>query len=347
GRPNFRFCIDGGILSEISHNERLEYKQDYITPQNNKFSINYLESIDFKKILKAWRDFMRGKRSRNDVNQFSFNLTDNLWKLFFDLKNKNYKHDIYTEFKVVDTKTRIIHKAGVRDRIVHRLIYNGLYDFFDKRFIYSSYSCRKNKGTHKALLEYDKFFRKLTKNYSQNGFVLKFDIRKCFASINHDVLLDILDRNIQDKDILDFCKEIILSHNPGLPLGNLTSQLFVNVYLHELDFYAKQNLKIKYYIRYADDIVCMFENKKEAENMNLKLKSFCSEILKLETHKEEIKTLYSGVDFLGWKQFEKHRILREKTRKNIINKYNNSNKHSYDGLMKWGNTKKIYDKIGT
>lgn len=307
-------------------------------------------------IYKAWLNFRKGKKYKQDVVDFELNLISNLKKLREDLVSGRYTHDKYRHFTITETKKREIHKASVRDRVVHHLLYNTLYSYFDKKFIYDSYSCRKDKGTHKALLRYQHFSRKVSNNYTKQVHVLKFDIQKCFASINHNILKSVLERYIEDKDILYLLFKIIDSHSQGIPLGNLTSQLFVNIYLHELDFYCKHTLKLKYYIRYADDVVIFLDRKevdkkqedeyedKAKETIN-KIGIFCNVNLKLNIHKVEVKTMYSGVDFLGWIHFPKFRVLRKVTKSKMLKKVIQKNINSYIGLLKWGSGWKLKNKI--
>ncbi len=310
-----------------------------------KYNIKYENLITKENIFRAWNNFKRGKTSKDDINEFALKIGDNLLDLYHELINQKYIHKNYFEFVKHDIKKRLIHKASVRDRIIHHLIYENSYNYFDRYFIYDSYSCRVNKGVHKAIKRYEYFGRKISENYTKQVWVLKFDIKKCFASVDHDILLKILFSKIEDERIFNLLKITIKSFDKGLPLGNLTSQLFINIYLHELDFHCKQNLKIKYYIRYADDVICMFENKNETENIINEIKIFTREKLKLEIHKVSIKTIYSGVDFLGWAHFPKHRTLRKVTKNRMFRNINEKNIASYMGLLGYGNTNKIQQYI--
>ena len=131
---------------------------------------------------------MSGKRKREDVNEFAVHLVDNLLDLFQEFQNETYAHGSYEEYIIYDPKKRIIHKAHVRDRVVHRLLYNAMFRYFDRRYIYDSYSCRIGKGTHKAQVRFRYFVNKMSKNYTKPCYILKFDIKKCFASIDTRVL---------------------------------------------------------------------------------------------------------------------------------------------------------------
>ncbi|OGD41546.1 hypothetical protein A3K33_03150 [Candidatus Azambacteria bacterium RIFOXYC1_FULL_41_20] len=316
-------------------------------------NLEYIISID--NLLEAWKEFIRGKRNKKDVQEFSLCLMDNIITLHQDLASETYRHGGYHAFNISDPKPRNIHKANVRDRLLHHAIYRILYPFFDKTFISDSYSCRLGKGTRKALNRFHLFGYKASSNNTQTCYVLKCDIQKFFANIDHKILLDILELYIPDKGIIWLLKEIVGSFESkpevGLPLGNLTSQLFVNIYMNEFDQFVKHKLKVKYYIRYADDFVILSDNKKELENLIFPISKFLFENLKLQLHpnKVSIKTLYSGVDFLGWVNFLHHRVLRTSTKRRMMRRIIESPTpeilNSYLGLLGWGNARKLEEQI--
>ena len=320
--------------------------------------------VSVENLLSAWQEFVRGKRSKPDVQQFSINLIDNILQLHEDLVNKNYRHGGYHQFKISDPKPRDINKASVRDRLVHHAIYRILYPFFDKTFIAGSYSCRNNKGTHKALEKFQRMFYQMSRNNTRTVWVLKLDIKKFFASINHEVLKDILAKHIPDKDILWLLDNIINSFPPvdksndryfyqhiGLPLGNLTSQLLVNVYMNEFDQFMKHQLKAKYYIRYADDFVILSHNKQELINQLSIIQTYLETKLKLTLHPNKIflNTFASGIDFLGWVNFPTHRVLRTATKKRMMKRIKNNPRdatlQSYLGLLKHGDAHKLSQEV--
>ena len=274
-----------------------------------------------------------------------------------ELLNKIYRHGGYQAFKINDPKPRDIHKANIRDRLVHHAIYKILYPYFDRKFIYDSYSCRIGKGTHRAMNRFRNFSWKVSKNNTLTIWILKCDIRKFFASIDHNILENILAKYIDDSDTLWLLGQIIGSFNSenfrgvGLPLGNLTSQLLVNIYMNEFDQFIKRKLKIKYYIRYADDFVFMSENRNLLKNILSEIKNFLRSKLKIRPHPDKvyIKTLASGIDFLGWIHFPDHRILRNATKWRMYRKLSehptNKTYQSYKGLLEHGNTWKIERKL--
>lgn len=234
---------------------------------------------------------------------------------------------------------------------MHHAVYRVLYPFFDRTFISDSFSCRNEKGTHRAINHFRDFFCKVSKNGTRTCRVLKCDIKKFFASIDHEVLSDILKRHIPDLNVVRLLKEIISSFSIrreiGLPLGNLTSQLFVNIYMNEFDQFVKHQLKAKYYIRYADDFVILSADRMRLKEMIVSVAEFLHTILKLDLHPDKIfiKTLNSGIDFLGWVNFPDHRVLRTTTKRRMLKRIegnkNLATANSYLGLLKHGNTYKI------
>ena len=288
--------------------------------------------------------------------EFSLHLSENIFNLHTNLKTKTYIHGGYHAFKISDPKPRDIHKATVMDRLLHHAIYRKLYPFFDTKFIHDSYSCRKWKGTHRALDRFTDFGRKVSRNNTKTCWILKCDVRKFFASIDQNILTDILRFHNLDNDTIWLLQTVISSFSSieigkGLPLGNLTSQLLVNVYMNEFDQYVKHRLKATYYIRYADDFVVMSRDKIELQDMLTQVRFFLKDNLKLELHpsKMSITTIASGVDFLGLVHFPHHRVLRTMTKKRMFQNLRDNPKpetiQSYLGMLRWGNGYKIQETV--
>lgn len=315
------------------------------------------EVISVGNLVLAWKAFEKGKKNKVDVLKFSERLMDNILALHYDLASRMYTHGGYKAFKISDPKPRDIHKASVRDRLLHHAIYRMIYPYFDKKFIRDSYSCRNGKGTHKATSRFKQHCNKVSKNNTRTCWVLKCDIRKFFANIDHRILMDILEKHIEDKDILWLLRGVVVSFNTkgktdkGLPLGNLTSQLLVNIYMNEFDQYMKHVLKAKWYIRYADDFVMVSCNKKELEQSLSKISHILKEKLELELHpgKVSIKTLSSGIDFLGWVHFPTHSVLRTSTKRRMIKRIKECPEDkticSYLGMLEHGNGHVIRGEI--
>ena len=327
---------------------------------------SFEEIISTENLLLAWREFLSGKRNKPDVQQFALHLSDNILQLHEELANFSYRHGGYHAFNISDPKPRNIHKASVRDRVLHHAIYRLLYPFFDRTFIADSFSCRMNKGVHKALGRFREFGRTVSKNHTRTLWVLKLDIKKFFASIDHEILFKILQSHIPDRNIVwllqkviqSFCtrqlthdRGLVVKNARGLPLGNLTSQLFCNIYMNEFDQFVKHKLKAKYYIRYADDFVILSADTNRLVRQIDQIRLFLKEKLSLELHPNKIflKTLASGMDFLGWVNFPDHRVLRSASRRRMVRRLKESQGYetlqSYLGLLGHGNAYKLRQKI--
>ena len=317
--------------------------------------IDYSNLISLENLFQAWSEFRKGKNKRIDVQTFERNLEDNLFELHNCLKNKTYYHGNYQSFYVNDPKQRHIHKAVVADRVVHHLLYTFLYSLFDKSFIFDSYSCRLDKGTHKGVKRLKQFARKISQNHTQSCWALKCDIKKFFASVDHKVLLSLLKEKIKSENILWLLEQVIHSFETekgkGIPLGNLTSQIFANIYLNELDKFVKHKLKIKYYLRYADDFIFLSEDKESLLQYINELKKFLENELKLELHpkKINIRRLDNGIDFLGYIILPHYILPRTKTKKRILGKLKEKmgsenfkqSLQSYLGYLKHANAFKL------
>ena len=312
----------------------------------------YNDIISLKNLHEAWTEFVSDKKYKKDVSQFSLNLSENIFALYRELKDRTYVHGKYQAFSINDPKPRIIHKASVRDRLLHHAIHQVLYPYFERLFIFDSYSCRILKGTHRALNRFRDFGKSASFGHTKTCWVLKCDIRKFFASVDQDILVEIVARHIDDFDTISLIRKVVESFNSGkewigLPLGNLTSQLLVNIYMNEFDQFVKHKLKVKYYIRYADDFVILHQDREYLQHVLPNISGFLSEQLKLSLHpdKVSIKTLASGVDFLGWVHFPNHRVLRTATKKRMLRRVaENSSPEtldSYLGLLNHGNGYKL------
>jgi len=287
--------------------------------------------ISLENLFLAWDKFKNGKQKKQDVQQFEWQLEENVFKLHRDLKYKRYKHGAYSSFYIHDPKQRHIHKATVRDRILHHAVFTVLNPIFEPTFIPNSLSCRINKGTHKGIDILDQVLRQISSNSFKPCFVLKCDIKKFFETIDHRILLNIVGKRIKDDDAIWLLEEIIesfsskystLFERKGLPIGNLTSQLFANIYLNEFDQFVKHKLKAKNYIRYTDDFVIVAGEWLYLENIAIPIRSFLKEMLALKLHpkKVTIRKFHQGIDFLGYIVLPHHRLLRIKTRQRIFRK---------------------------
>ena len=279
----------------------------------------------------AWGTFKIDKKNKDDVQKFEWQLEKNIFRLHRKLRDKTYKHGPYVGFYIHDPKRRHIHKASVRDRVLHHAVFSIINPIFEETFIYTSFSCRVNYGTHKGVEALERSLRTIARNGTRPCFALKCDIRKFFNTVDHDILLSILKKRIIDADTMWLLREIITSfttspvsadRHSGLPIGNLTSQLFANVYMNEFDQFVKHKLKVRYYIRYTDDFIIVSENEQYLFSLIPLITEFLKTRLALEIHPRKIviRKLHRGIDFLGYLIFPKHRLIRTKTRRRIFTK---------------------------
>ncbi len=287
--------------------------------------------ISLENLFSAWDEFKKDKRKKKDVLEFEWNLEENIFKLHEELAAKTYGHSPYTSFYINDPKQRHIYKAEVRDRVLHHAIFSVLNSVFEVAFIPNSFSCRIGKGTHKGVEALVKILRQVSDNGHKPCYALKCDIKKFFDTVNHKILLEIICRKIKDRDVIWLIKEIIGSYQTnysalferrGIPIGNLTSQLFANIYLNELDQFVKQILKVKFYVRYTDDFVIAADDTAYLKLINLEIKKFLNNNLDLRLHpnKISIRKFSQGIDFLGYVLRPHHRLIRSKTKKRIFKK---------------------------
>lgn len=273
------------------------------------------------------------------MQEFEFHLEDNIFKLHEDLEESTYSPGNYQQFEVTDPKRRIINKASVRDRVLHQAVYQILYQTFDKTFIYDSYSCRNNKGTHKAFQRLIMLTRQISKNFTESCWGLKMDVRKFFDSIDHAILLNLLDERTDDPRLMKLLSDIVRSFSfcqgKGMPLGNLTSQLFANVYMDPLDKFVKHSLRAKHYVRYADDFILLSQNPDELMRYLIEINIFLKEKLKLQIHPHKIslRKLHQGIDFVGYIALPNYQIPRSKTVKRIFKKADEMDSYNLEKAM--------------
>lgn len=293
-------------------------------------------------IFTAWHEFKKGKQAKPDVQIFERFLEDNIFAIHGELENKTYRHSQYETFHISDPKHRIISKATVSDRLVHHLVFKKLYNIFNPEFIFHSYSSRENKGTHLAVKNLSNCLRRESRNYTRTAYVLKCDIKKFFQSISHKKLLQLIERKVSDKNLLWLIEEIIGSffclwitsaererelqenflEKKGVPIGNITSQIFANIYLNELDWFIKKELRIKNYFRYADDFIITHSDANYHRKILSRIDKFFKDELKLELHPKKVSLMkfHNGIDFLGYVVLPRYKVLRTKTKRRMFKK---------------------------
>lgn len=290
---------------------------------NNLFSRIY----SFESLYKAYLKAQSCKRYHGDVLRFRQNLEENLIQLQNELIWKAYKTGEYRTFYVYEPKERLVAALPFRDRVLHHSLVAVIEPIWERRFLYDSYACRKGKGTHAGADRIQDFLVRAKRKWGQ-VYCLKGDISKYFPSIDREILKQLLRKRIACKDTLWLCDEIIDSAKKlndgipkGVPIGNLTSQLFANVYLHELDEFIKHDLRQKYYVRYMDDFVILGENKLYLHGLRIEISNFLENNLSLKLNsKTQVFNAKHGINFLGYRIWSTHRLLRNDSKRRMKRK---------------------------
>lgn len=297
----------------------------------------YPQIYDFSNLESAYIKARRGKRFRDEVAQFSFNLESNLIQIQNELIYKSYHTGQYRYFYVRDPKKRLVAALPFRDRVVQHALCNIIEPLFEERFIFDSYACRIGRGTHAGADRVTYFLIK-TQNKWDRVYCLKADIAQYFPSINHSALKKIVQKRIACPDTRWLINEIIDSGGDaaacprGLPIGNLTSQLFANVYLDQLDHFVKETLGEKYYVRYMDDFIILGGDKQHLWAVKKEIEGFLNNELDLHFNgKTGIWPISQGVDFLGYRIWPTHRLVR----KSSIKRFKRSLR-AFENLFKEG-----------
>lgn len=320
--------------------------------------------FDIHNILKAYYSCRKGKRNSLYALCFENNYEEKIYNLAQDLITHRYRIGQSTCFVITYPTIREIFAANFTDRVVHHLLINHIGEKIDKTFIYDSFACRKSKGTISGVKRLRKFINKIILDKRSRGYYLKLDIRSFFYSIDKQILFSILiekinclDINTNDKEELIWLSSKIISHNPcmsykkkgstkilkslpkdkslftttfgkGLAIGNLTSQFFANLYLDKLDQFVKRELKVKYYLRYADDMLFLSKNTKDLKNIEIDVTKFLKEELKLDIkgNKTKYGKISEGIDFLGYIVKPEYTLNRRRVVNNIKKKLHYFNK---------------------
>ena len=276
----------------------------------------YPQITSFDNLLLAAKKSQKGKRYKNSVLKFNYNLESELLRLKTELETKTYQPGKYKTFTIIDRKPRMISAAPYRDRIIHHALCNIIIPIFEKTFIYDTYANRINFGTHKALRRFTKFSR-------SSRYVLQCDIVKYFPSIDHQILKEIIRRKIKCQDTLWLIDQIIdgsneqipvltnfpgdelltsINRRKGLPLGNLTSQFFANLYLNNFDHFIKEELKVKKYLRYVDDFALFSDDKEFLATARQEIETYLTNLrLKIHPVKSQLFQTKKGATFVGFR----------------------------------------------
>lgn len=275
----------------------------------------YPQIWSFENLLAAAKKAQRGKRREAEVYAFNAGLEQNLLQLQEELRDQTWKPGAYRDFYVYEPKKRLVSAAPYRDRVVHHALCRVLEPIWERMFIFDSYACRIGKGTHKAADRYTQFSRKAR-------YVLKCDIRRYFENVDHAVLLGEISRYVKDQGVLWLVRTILESNGTrpaatpgrGIPIGNLTSQFFANVYLNRFDHWMKEEQGFSFYIRYVDDFVVLANEKAVLHQALAAIEArLAAQGLSVHPAKRIVFPVAEGCDFMGYRIWPDHRRLRPKT----------------------------------
>ena len=277
----------------------------------NTYKKLYDRVASFENLYLAAKKAQKSKRFKDNTAKFNYFFESEIILLHEELLSGEYQTGGYIKFLVFEPKRRAISAAPYRDRVVHHALCNVIEPLFENSFIYDTYANRLGKGTHKALTRAQIFCR-------QYKYVLKCDIEKYFDSIDREILIDIIQNKIKDTKVMGLVNKIVYSGKngfdikKGLPLGNLTSQFFANLYLNGFDHYVKEKLKVKGYVRYVDDFI-LFDNEKTILwEKKCQMEEYLNKLkLKLHKIKTRLIPITEGVDFLGFKIFPERSLLNK------------------------------------
>jgi len=253
----------------------------------------------------AYQKTQRGSpKYKPGAVRFARNETENLEALRQLVISGEYRPSDYIEFSVFEPKERVIYAPKYKDKIVQHAVNNVLRDFYEPKFIFDSYACIRGKGNQAAVLRVHRFERAASINY-ETPWIVKADVQKFFYSIDREVVKDIVRRKVFCKTTTDLLFRIVDSspNDKGLPLGNLTSQLLANVLMNEMDHYIKRTLGVRYYVRYADDLIAMVDGKAAAGDVLGCIRAFGRDVLHLTfpDRKCFIRPLHLGIETLGYR----------------------------------------------
>jgi retron-type reverse transcriptase len=274
------------------------------------------ELTSFENLHLAYLGARDGKRYRNEVMQFAVEAEEHLFNIQNHMLWKTWKPGPQREFVVREPKLRLIQAPPFQDRVVHHALVQVVEPHFERRFIFDSYACREGKGTQRAVMRVQHFLRVAKRNWGDGIYVVKADISKYFASIQHHILMDEVERVIADPDVLWLWRQIISGYGHeaglGLPVGALTSQLGANVLLNRLDHVAKDDMGLRFYVRYMDDFVAVVKDKAEAQRVLQALERVVNALGLSLNPKTAIHPWQRGVDFCGYRIWPTHILPRKR-----------------------------------
>lgn len=310
----------------------------------------WTQAVSFENLLRAYRKARLGKRSKLAVAEFGLNLEGELLRLHRELVDGSYRPGDYRLFTIYDRKPRVIAAAPFRDRVVHHALMHVIEPPLDRTFMADSYACRRGKGVHAAVDRYQAWSRTYR-------YVLKMDIQQYFPSMDHELLKSKLRQRIGDLRVLEVLERIIdgaprgngaptylpgddlltpLERRTGIPIGNLTSQFFANLYLDDVDRFIKQALRIRPYLRYVDDMVVLDNDKARLADIRAVVRErLADDRLRLHPHKAQVTRAANGLNILGYVVYPRRRRLRNDNGHRFARKLRKMMRAYRAGRLEW------------
>ena len=318
--------------------------------------------FSYRNIYRCYLACRKNKRTTANALKFELNAEENIFKLEQELKAKTYHPSRSLLFVAQKPKRREIFAAAFRDRIVHHILVDRLERIWEPIFIHDSYACRRKKGTHKAVDRLQGFLRRITKNGRRRTWYLQLDVKDFFTAIDKDILFGLIKKKVKDEVVLWLARTVIFwdcttsyeirgsrrtissvplnkslfgkRNEKGLPIGNLTSQFFANLYLNELDQFVKHTLKAHYYLRYTDDFVLLSTDRKELEKHRGSIEEFLKTRLALALHpkRRKLAMVSGGIDFLGYIVRQNYKLVRRRVVNNFRRKIKNGRQGNFDNV---------------
>lgn len=284
----------------------------------------YQQLLSYSLLESAFYTAAHGKANKKIVSDFRNNLPVELLQLLRELQDKTYTPRPYKTFEVYEPKKRTIHAPHFRDVVVQRAIHSIIEPLFEATFIHDSYGCRTFKGTHRA----SDTVQRMMRNSDPDSYYLQLDIAKYFYNIDRTVLIELLKKKISDTELINLIT-LFIPHQTGIPIGNLLSQLFSNIYMNVVDQHCKRELKIKNYVRYVDDFVIIGHSRTEIHDFIKSIESLLADI-KLRLSRFTVQKISRGINYCGYRTWRRTKFVRKRS----LHKFKSTlNKNNYRAIQ--------------
>lgn len=307
------------VARKLANVVALDHATQPITKMSKTTNGLWPKLFDFENLYQGFLEAKKGKRYRPEVMRYAIHAEENIINLQNHLIWKTWQPGKPREFVVKEPKLRLIQAPPFGDRVLHHALVRLVNPIFEKKFIPDSFACRVGKGTQRSVFRLQNFIQEAKRSWGDGVYIIKADISRYFASIRHDILMEEVERTISDPDVLWIWRQIVSGYGHddgvGIPVGALTSQLGANIILNRLDHIAKDDMGLKYYVRYMDDFVAVLQNKEEAVKALHMLGEAVNGLALSLNPKTAILPWQRGVDFCGYRIWPTHILPRKRNMK--------------------------------